>query len=147
MNTATLLGILGRRWYIVAIGLLLAVAAFAGMQRSGGAFAAETTVVFVAPGNQGIGEVSDVSSLVGFAAVIERKIHDGRESDRLGENASLYGAGIDQGTQVLLVNAGSQWTTSFAKPTLAIKVVGPIPPVGLIPPGEHGQQDPHPGCP
>lgn len=127
MNSAMFLSILGRRWYIVAIGLLLAAAAFAGMQRGGGAYAAETTVVFVAPGDQGIGDVNDgiVPSLVGFAAVIERKMHDGRESDRLGENASLYGAGVDRGTQVLLVNSGSQWSTSFAKPVLSIKVVGP----------------------
>jgi hypothetical protein len=127
MNSAMFLRILARRWYIVAIGVLLAAVAFVGMQRGGGAFAVETNVVFVAPGNQGIGDVNDGNqpSLVGFAAVIERKIHDGRESDRVGENASLYGAGVDRGIQVLLVNSGSQWTTSFAKPVLSIRVVGP----------------------
>jgi hypothetical protein len=127
MTSATLLRLMARRWWVILIGLSLTAGAFVGLHHDGGAYATDATVIFVAPGDRGVGEVSDgyLGSLVDFAAVIEREFHDGRQSDRLAENASLYGAGVTQGYRVLLVNSGSQWETSFAKPALAISVVGP----------------------
>ncbi|MDQ1550153.1 MAG: hypothetical protein QOD27_1811 [Microbacteriaceae bacterium] len=127
MTSATLLSLMARRWWVILIGLLLTAGAYAALQQNEGAFSTDATVIFVAPGDRGVGEVSDgyLGSLVDFAAVIERDFHDGRQSDRLAENASLYGAGVTQGYRVLLVNSGSQWENSFAKPALAINIVGP----------------------
>jgi hypothetical protein len=127
MTSATLLRLMARRWWVILLGLCLTAGTFVGLQQSGGAYSTNATVIFVAPGDLGVGEVSDgyLGSLVGFAGVIERQVHDGQRSDRLAEDASLYGAGVNQGYRVLLVNSGSQWETSFAKPALQISVVGP----------------------
>jgi hypothetical protein len=127
MTSATLLRLMARRWWVILIGLSLTAGTFVGLQRDGGAYATDATVIFIAPGDRGVGEVSDgyLGSLVDFAAVIEREFHGGKQSDRLAENASLFGAGVNQGYRVLLVNSGSQWETSFAKPALAINIVGP----------------------
>jgi hypothetical protein len=118
---------MARRWWVILLGLCLTAGTFAGLQQSGGAYSTNATVIFVAPGDLGVGEVSDdnLGSLVDFAAVIERQFHDGQRSDRLAEHASLFGAGVTQGYRVLLVSSGSQWVTSFAKPALSISVVGP----------------------
>ncbi len=127
MTAAALLRILGRRWYVLAVGLAIVALCFTTMQRAGGAYSTQATVIFVAPGDRGVGETSDgyLNSLVDFAAVVEREYHDGRPADRLAEAASLFGAGVSDGEQVLLVNSGSQWENSFAKPAISIKVVGP----------------------
>jgi hypothetical protein len=127
VTSATLLRVIARRWWVILLGLCLTAGTYVGLQQSGGAYSTNATVIFVAPGDLGVGEVSDgyLGSLVGFAGVIERQFNDGQVSDRLAENASLYGAGVNQGYRVLLVNSGSQWEASFAKPALSISVVGP----------------------
>jgi hypothetical protein len=127
MTSATVLRLMARRWWVILIGLCLTAGTFVGLQHNDGAYSTDATVIFVAPGDRGVGEVSDgyLGSLVNFSAVIEREFHDGRQSDRLAENASLYGAGVTQGYRVLLVNSGSQWENSFAKPALSISIVGP----------------------
>lgn len=129
MTMASLLRILGRRWYVLLVGLAIAAMAFLALSRPGGAYSTQVSVVFVSPGDKVVGRVNDgnLESLVDFAAVVERKVHDGRLSDRMAENAPLYGAGVDKGYQVLLVNSGTQWENSFGTPVLTVKVVGPSP--------------------
>jgi hypothetical protein len=127
LTALALLRSAGRRWYVVLVGLAVTVLCYSLLSHSGGAYSTQTSVLFVSPGDKGFGEINDgnLNSLIDFAAVVERKIHDGEPSDRLAENASLYGSGISKGDQVLLINSGSQWENSFGTPALAIKVVGP----------------------
>lgn len=127
MTSGALLRILARRWYVLLVGILVIAGAFVTMQRAGGAYTTQVSVIFVAPGNKGVGEIkaADLETLVDFAAVVEREYHDGKPTERLAENASLFGSGVAQGSQVLLPNSGTQWASSFARPALSVKVVGP----------------------
>jgi hypothetical protein len=127
MTSGALLRILARRWYMLLVGILVIAGAFVTMQRAGGAYTTQVSVIFVAPGNKGVGELKpgDLETLVDFAAVVEREYHHGTPTERLAENASLFGSGVDQGSQVLLPNSGTQWATSFARPALTVRVVGP----------------------
>lgn len=127
MTALLLLRILARRWYVVLAVAALTGFAFVSLGRSGGAYTAETKVVFVAPGDDAVGafDARNQATLVDFAAVVEREFHRGQPADRLAENASLFGAGIQQGYQVLVPNSGGQWQYSFSEPALSVKVVGP----------------------
>jgi hypothetical protein len=128
MTTRSLLAIVGRRWYIVLVGLVAAGAAFL-LLRSPGAYTAEARVAFVSPGISDVGQTDDgqLETLTAFAAAVEREYHDGKPSDRLAENATLYGAGVSQGVQALLPNTGGQWQMSFATAAIDLSVVGPSP--------------------
>ena len=129
MTVRTLFSILRRRWYIMVIGVGLAIVAFITMNRAGGVYTTEASVIFSPPGAAGVAPVSDgyQETLVAFTAAVEREYDNGREADRLAENATLYGAGVARGSQVLLPNSGGQWQTSFATPALDVKIVGPSP--------------------
>jgi hypothetical protein len=128
MTTRSLLGIIGRRWYIVLLGAVLAVVAFL-MLRTDGAYTTEARVAFIGPGISDVGQTDDgqLETLTAFAAAVEREYHDGKQSDRLAENATLYGAGVSQGVEVLLPNTGGQWQMSFANAAIDISAVGPTP--------------------
>ena len=127
MTSGALLRILARRWYVLVVALIVAGFAFVLMNRTGGAFVAETQVMFIAPGTDAIGTVDDGyrDTLVNFAATIEREFHDGKQADRLAEHASLFGSGVSDGYQVVLPNNGGQWENSFATPALSVSVTGP----------------------
>jgi hypothetical protein len=129
VTTASLLSVIRRRWNVVIIGLFVTIVGFALLSHPGGAYSTQMTIVFLSPGDKVVGAVNDGNtvSLVDFAAVVERKIHHGKPSDRMAENAPLYGTGVDKGYQVLLLNSGTQWQNSFASPALTVKVVGPTP--------------------
>lgn len=128
MTTRSLLSILGRRWYVLLLGVLASFGAFVAMEHAGGAYTAQTRVSFVAPGIPDVGQTDDgqLDTLVSFAAAIERDYHGG-PADRLSANVTLYGAGVTEGEQVLLPNSGGQWQMSFGTPALDISVVGPSP--------------------
>jgi hypothetical protein len=128
MTTRMLLGIMARRWYIILLGMVAAGAAFL-MLHSDGAYTTQARVAFIGPGISQVGQTDDgqLETLTAFAAAVERQYHDGRGSDRLAENATLYGAGITQGVEVLLPNTGGQWQMSFANAVIDVTVVGPTP--------------------
>lgn len=129
MTTRSLLRIIARRWYVLIVVLTLTGLLYVMLARSGSAFFSEAQVVFVAPGNVALAPFNDQrrETLVSFAAAIESELNNGRPTHRLAENAPLFGAGIRQGYQVLLPNAGGQWQYSFPDPVLTIRVVGPTP--------------------
>jgi hypothetical protein len=129
VTTRSLLRLISRRWYVVVIVLTLTGLLYVTLTRAGSAYSTEAQVVFVAPGDVALAPFNDQrrETLVSFAAAIESELNNGRPSDRLAEGASLFGAGINQGYQVLLPNAGGQWQYSFPDPALTIRVVGPNP--------------------
>jgi hypothetical protein len=129
MTARMLLSMLGRRWYVVVSGLLLTGLAFLGLNQAGGAYTANTTVLFLTPGSSALGQFNDayLETLVDFAAVVEREANDGALVERMSPGATLYGAGVTRGYRVSLPNTGGQWETSFGQPALSIEVVGPSP--------------------
>jgi hypothetical protein len=129
VTTFLLFRMLARRWYVVVAVFVLTGLAYTSIATTGGAYAAQADVVFVAPGTDSVGGFDERyrDSLVHFAEAVEREYHGGRTPIRLGDEAPLFGTGIDQGEQVLLPNTGSQWQVSYDSPRLSVDVVGPDP--------------------
>lgn len=129
MTTSLLVRMLVRRWYIPVAVFVLAGLAYTSVAATGGAYAAQTDVVFLAPGTDSVGGFDERyrDSLVHFAEAVEREYHRGRTPIRLADEPPLHGTGIDQGEQVVLPNTGSQWQVSFDSPRLSVDVVGPDP--------------------
>lgn len=130
MISASVLRSMLRRWYVLVLGIILAVAVFWIFQRSSAVYQSETTVVFVGPGTTPISGVDDLQtgSLVAFASIVERQMNDGHEVARLASaGATLFGSGERQGYQVAVPNYGGQWQYSFPDPQLVVQVVGPTP--------------------
>ena len=129
VTTRKLLQILARRWYVVVVVLTLTGLVYISLARDGSAYSSEVQVVFVGPGDVVLAPFNDQrrETLVGFAAAIESEMNNGRPTNRLAERAPLFGAGVDQGYQVLLPNRGGQWQYSFPDPVLTIRAVGPNP--------------------
>lgn len=127
MTTRRLLRILSGRWYVAVVVLTLTGLLYVTLARAGSAYVSEAQVVFTAPGDVAVAPFNDQrrETLVSFVAAIESELNNGRPTDRLAESAPLFGAGVNQGYQVLLPNAGGQWQYSFPDPVLTIRVVGP----------------------
>jgi hypothetical protein len=126
--SASVLGSLLRRWYVVVAGILLAVLVFGLFSRSSAVYESESTIVFVSPGEAPITGVDDnqTDSLVAFATLIQTQMNDSHTIARLASaNATLFGAGIRQGYQVAVPNYGGQWQESFPNPDIDVQVVGP----------------------
>ncbi|TFD57448.1 hypothetical protein E3T43_08095 [Cryobacterium sp. Hh7] len=128
MTTRSLMQILARRWYVVIVVLMLTGLVYFTLARPG-SYSSQVQVVFVAPGDVALAPFNDQrrETLVSFAAAIESEMNNGRPTDRLAELAPLFGAGVDQGYQVLLPNRGGQWQYSFPDPVLTVRAVGPSP--------------------
>jgi hypothetical protein len=130
MTVSQLVRLLGRRWYVVLVGLAVAACSFLLMQRDEGLYTQHATMAFVAPGDAAVGVSNDAltESVVDFAASIERIMNDGKPVERLASAAAtLNGAGVTEGYVVQLPNFGGQWQTSFSRPVLEVQVVGPSP--------------------
>lgn len=129
MTAPALIRVLLRRWYIVLAVLAVVGVGFAGLSRTGGAYVAETTVVFVIPGSAAVGIFDDRKrdTLVEFVGAVELEVNEGEPADRLPESAPLFGAGVSQGYQVVIPNTGGQWQFSFPDPVLSVRVTGPSP--------------------
>lgn len=129
MTAQALIRVLFRRWYVFLAVLAVIGFGFAALSRTGGAYAAETTVVFVVPGSAAVGVFDDRKrdTLVEFVGAVELEVNHGEPPDRLPESAPLFGAGVSQGYQVTMPNAGGQWQLSFPDPVLSVRVTGPSP--------------------
>ena len=129
MTAPALIRVLIRRWYIVLAVLAVIGVGFAALSRTGGAYVAESTVVFVVPGSAAVGIFDDRKrdTLVEFVGAVELEVNKGEPADRLPKSAPLVGAGVSQGYQVVLPNTGGQWQFSFPDPVLSVRVTGPSP--------------------
>lgn len=131
MTGLQLLRTLGRRWYIVAAGLILSVVAVVMLSRATGpAYSAQTDVVFSAPGRGGLTASADgvMDGLVGLASAVQRDVGGRIPPPTLTtDNATLFGSGVSKGYTITLPNIGGQWQISYNDPKLTVSVVGPDP--------------------
>lgn len=129
MTTPDLIRVLLRRWQVVLAVVAVIAVSFAVLNRSGGTYVAETTVVFVIPGSAAVGVFDDRKrdTLVEFAAAVELEVNNGEPPDRLSPSAPLVGAGVSEGHQVVMPNTGGQWQFSFPEPVLSVRVTGTSP--------------------
>jgi hypothetical protein len=115
-----------RRWYVLAVFALLTVVAAVIVPRSDGVYWSQVSVVFLAP----ITPLNPNSltltpdALVNFTAVVERTYNGSGAHDQFASPAAtLYGAGIREGSTVSLVNGGGQWSRAYYDPVLVVDVV------------------------
>ncbi|MFF1830868.1 hypothetical protein [Paenarthrobacter sp. NPDC058040] len=126
MTAATFLGILLRRWYVVAIGLVLGLAALGAIRSSEPVFWTEADVTFLAPEREPAYWISGGSAmtLVEFADMVKRRVNQETPAvDLVLTSGTLYGAGVQQGFSVTLPNNGGQWNKTFSQPVLKVQVV------------------------
>lgn len=126
MTAAILLRILGRRWYIVAIGIAIGLASLGAVRSAEPVYWTKAEVTFVAPDREPAYWIpgDDYASLVDFAAMVERRANYNSASvDLTLSSGTLYGAGVRHGYSVTLLNSGGQWAKSFRWPVLSVQVV------------------------
>ncbi|MET3369249.1 hypothetical protein [Arthrobacter sp. M2012083] len=126
MTAAVLLGIMARRWYILAIGIVVGLASLGAVRSSEPVYWTKAEVTFVAPDRKPAYWIpgDDYASLVDFAAMVERRVNYNSASvDLTLSSGTLYGAGVRHGYSVNLLNSGGQWAKSFRWPVLSVQVV------------------------
>lgn len=126
MTAATFLGILLRRWYVVAFGLAVGIAALGAIRSSEPVFWTQADVTFLAPEKGPAYWISGGSAmtLVEFADMVKRRVNQESPSvDLVLTRGTIYGAGIQQGFSVTLPNNGGQWNKTFTQPVLEVQVV------------------------
>ncbi|MBT2587293.1 hypothetical protein [Arthrobacter sp. ISL-95] len=126
MTTSTLLGVLLRRWYMVAFGLALGLAALGAIRSSEPVFWTEADVTFLAPEREPAYWISGGSAmtLAAFADMVKRRVDQEAPSVDLAlTRGTLYGAGVQQGFSVTLPANGGQWNKTFSQPVLKVQVV------------------------
>ena len=117
-----------RRWYVVAVALILSVVGGYLLQRGGGLYTTETVVSFLLPDKTSLSLNSglDDASVIAFAGAVAREVNGGRAPASFStDDAPLYGAGLREGVVVSLPNAGNQWSTSYLRAELVLRIVGP----------------------
>jgi hypothetical protein len=121
-------GKFARRWYIVALGVVLTSATVAYVSVSPGVYWARSQVVLLGPPvparpnklNSGSG------SLIATAGLIEREVNFGRtRMPATSNDVALVDLGVYDGEQVRLPNNGGQWASNFDEPVLDVQASGP----------------------
>lgn len=117
-----------RRWYVIAIALILAAVGGYFLHTGGGVYTSETVVSFLLPKetslspNSGLGD----ANVIAFAGVVAREVSNaGSPTSYSTDDAPLYGAGLRQGVVLSLPNFGNQWSTSYLRAELVLRIVGP----------------------
>jgi hypothetical protein len=120
--------ILLRRWFILALALLLAVGGGVALHQSQGVYTSETVVSFLLPDKTNLSVDNGLkdSSVIAFAGAVTRTVAAGVDTEFYSEDAApLYGAGLRQGAVVSMPNDGNQWSSSYTRAEIVVKIVGP----------------------
>jgi hypothetical protein len=122
-----LLGALGRRWYVVLVGVLVTVVVCLFTLRAPGVYWASTKVYFLAPAtvrepNQ---LAPDSTAAIAFAGLIQTEVHGGIPPRRsTSPDVSLVDEGIYDGWTIFLPDNGGQWASNFSEPALIVQASG-----------------------
>lgn len=121
--------VLTRRWYLAVLATLLMMPGLLYVHNASGVYYSSVNVLFLPPPNAvGGGNTlrAEAGSTVQFAALVERKFNEGRDTQDLPQptDAHLYATGVKHGIRVYLPNAGGQWQTNFNRAELRVEVVG-----------------------
>ncbi|MET0447770.1 MAG: hypothetical protein ABWX74_12465 [Aeromicrobium sp.] len=128
MTTSELAGIMRRRWYVVALGVVLLAGALHVVASRPGVYWAQVDVVILAPKSTRFPNVIEQTSqsIIAMAGLVERDVNKGVEEPATASaSASLAGMGVRDGYLVRLPNSGGQWANNFDRPVVDVQVVGP----------------------
>lgn len=128
MTLVQALRALGRRWYVVLVGVLLTAGAATTAAQVDGVYTARTAVTLMPPTGWAVAGNSftdSAASLVGFAKLVEETLTDGEGGQVFAAAGTpLYGGGARSGELVYVPNFGGQWAPNFNQPAIMIDVVG-----------------------
>src|SRR6476646_8847765 len=105
-----------RRWYVLALGLLLTIGAVGYVNVAPGVYWSEARVVLLGPPSPARPNKLDSSSgsLIATAGVVEREMSSTRKSiPAISNDVTLVDQGVYDGEQVRMPNYGGQWATNF----------------------------------
>ena len=114
------------RWCLVLAGATLTILASTQVPAGPVVFAARLEIVLLPPNAWGDGNAlqGGYDALTYYAGVVQRVVAGSAPQVGLASaEATLYGAGITDGSSVALVNTGGQWATSVTRPVIGIEVV------------------------
>ncbi|MBD3923144.1 hypothetical protein IEZ26_00805 [Nocardioides cavernae] len=117
-----------RRWYVVVLGAVLTVGAFAVVQRQAPVFFTQYNIVLVGPQGVRNGNLLDnpLYGLQPMAGVVANDINAGHGPLLTGDVvATIVGMGQRDGVQVRVPNLGTQWRPAFPAHHLDVQVAGP----------------------
>jgi hypothetical protein len=119
--------VLARRWYVVVTVVVSAVLLIGVMGSAREVYWTQVDLVFLPPSRPnepGNALEGSDESLVFFAAAVEKMVNAGHPPLILASpEATLYGAGVERGSSIVLPNAGGQWQTNFNQAVLTVQVV------------------------
>lgn len=118
----------GRRWYVLAIGVLVTLGVVAYLWNAPGVYWARTGVVLLGPATEVRPNKLDSNSagLIATAGLIERELNAGPAGiPAIGNDVTLVDQGIYDGAQVRQPNYGGQWSNNFTEPVLEVQASGP----------------------
>lgn len=129
MSTREFLAVAARRWYVVAVGLLLTLGVLVAVAQAAGVYWAKTTLVVLTPVTLGEGpNVLTDQSPVSIAALVVMDVNKQPLTVNAGTaEATLYGLGGRRETSVHLRRSGSQWKPSADQPYIDIEAVDDSP--------------------
>lgn len=134
MTTYDVIAAARRRWYVLALCLMLAAGLAYTLKGRPGVYMMDVEAYFVAPpgrtaANQpppppNIGG-SD-AGLISLAGLVERHVNAGVDVETpVSPDVTIVGLGVRHGTLVTLPNAGGQWNYNFTRPMLKVQAAGP----------------------
>ena len=131
MTAVDALGVFLRRWYVMVMVLVTATAVGVQLYPGQHTYSARTTVVFIWPGSLPLYPTDDggVGALVNFAALVRQGLStEERETvDVVTFGGTLAGAGVTEGSSVVLPNSGGQWSKRYDQPALQLETVNATP--------------------
>jgi hypothetical protein len=121
-----------RRWYVLALGLLLTVGGVGFVATSPGVYWARTKVILLGPPVPTRPNKLDSNSdgLIATAGVIEREMNASRSPiPATSIEVTLVDQGVYDGEAVRVPNYGGQWAINFSEPVLDLQASASSPAV------------------
>lgn len=121
---------LGRRWYVVVVGVVATAAVLFGIQQQEPVFYSRAQVYFLAPSSTLNPNVLRVASLdlVTAAGVVGKRVNDtGNLTGTASMDVTLIGRGVRDGSAVMLPDNGGQWSVSYNRQSLDVQVAAATP--------------------
>lgn len=119
---------LGRRWYLVLIGIVCTLASLYLVGNQNPVFYSRASVYFLAPASDLYPNVLRTTSLdlVAAAGVVAKRINGTESMTKVASSeVTLVGRGILDGTSIALPDNGGQWSVNFNVQALDVQVTAP----------------------
>ncbi|MEI7057903.1 hypothetical protein WBG06_18910 [Nocardioides sp. CCNWLW239] len=130
MTALELVGLLLRRWYVVAVCALMTLGGALILLDRPPVYFTQFEVVLLPP-KESVNPNTlreDPYGMVPMAGLLVEEYNQGRHPLNMSTTeTTLYGEGLDQGVRVRMRNVGNQWLPVYNHPVIDVQVVDPDP--------------------